>query len=321
MNLENIAMMLNSANTILIFPHIQMDGDAMGSAAALCGVLRKEGKRADILIEDKIPENLKFLNKDYCRQEAETVEPDVCIALDCSDPERVGKRFDIFKTGKKTAMIDHHTTALAFAETNYIDINASATGEIVMKLIKAMNLSIGSETAEELFAAIVTDTGRFMYSNTSGATHIAAAELYETGMDHNRVAIEIYQKKRIEKVRLMNAIMSTMEIFAEGKGIIAVMLKQMLDETGAYSEETEGMVEELRSIEGVEIAVFLKEEKDGVKVTMRSKTFADVSAIAASFGGGGHKKAAGCTINSGIDDVKALITEAVKSELNRQESY
>ncbi len=318
--LTDIARLLNEAGSVLIFPHIQMDGDAMGSAAALCGVLRKEGKRADILIEDKIPENLKFLDKDYCVLNSEIVGPDVCIAVDCSDFSRIGKRQETFKTGKKTVMIDHHTTAETFADLNYIDIDVSATGEIAMKLIKAMGQVIDVETAEELFAAIVTDTGRFLYSNTSGATHLAVAELYKTGMDHNRVAIEIYQRRRVEKVRLMNAIMSTMELFGEGKGIIAVMTKQMLDEAGAYPEETEGMVEELRSIDRVEIAAFIKEDNDGVKVTMRSKTSADVSGIAAQFGGGGHKKAAGCTIKGDINDIKSLIIQAVKDELNKRGS-
>lgn len=317
--LAGIAKLLNEAGSVLIFPHIQMDGDAMGSAAALCGVLRKEGKRADILIEDRIPENLKFLDKGYCVQNSDIVEPDVCIAVDCSDLLRMGKRLDIFKTGKKTAMIDHHTTAEAFADLSYIDIDVSASGEIAMKLIKAMGLVIDMVTAEELFTAIATDTGRFMYSNATGATHLAVAELYETGMDHNKVAIEIYQRRRVEKVKLMNAIMSTMELFGEGKGIIAVMTKQLLNETGAYPDETEGMVEELRNIDGVEIAAFIKEENDGVKVTMRSKTLADVSRIAAQFGGGGHKKAAGCTVKGDIVDVKSLIMQAVNDELNKYE--
>lgn len=317
--LAGIAKLLNEAGSVLIFPHIQMDGDAMGSAAALCGVLRKEGKRADILIEDRIPENLKFLDKGYCVQNSDIVEPDVCIAVDCSDLLRMGKRLDIFKTGKKTAMIDHHTTAEAFADLSYIDIDVSASGEIAMKLIKAMGLVIDMVTAEELFTAIATDTGRFMYSNATGATHLAVAELYETGMDHNKVAIEIYQRRRVEKVKLMNAIMSTMELFGEGKGIIAVMAKQLLNETGAYPDETEGMVEELRNIDGVEIAAFIKEENDGVKVTMRSKTLADVSRIAAQFGGGGHKKAAGCTVKGDIVDVKSLIMQAVNDELNKYE--
>lgn len=317
-SLNEIATLLKGAEFVLIFPHLQMDGDALGSSAALCAALRKQGKKADILIEDKIPDNIKFLDKGYCISisDFQEYEADVSIAVDCSDRMRIEKRQDAFRKGKRTAMLDHHATTQPFADFNYVDSQSSSTGEIVFLLLKEMGMDLDAEIAEALYAAIVTDTGRFTYSNTTPETHLVVAELFKTGMDHNRIAVEVYQRKRIEKVKLTCGILDTMEMFHKGKANLAFMTQQMLADTGAYTEETEGIVEELRSIDGVEISAFLKEEAGKVKVTMRSKMQADVSQIAESFGGGGHTKAAGCIIPGDIIEVRRLIMEAIDRHLD-----
>ncbi|HPO04305.1 MAG TPA: bifunctional oligoribonuclease/PAP phosphatase NrnA [Bacillota bacterium] len=314
--IKKVAALLSDADSVLIFPHMQMDGDAMGASAALCGALRRQGKKADVLIEDKIPENLRFLDKGYCIQDYRNNKTDVCIALDCSDFLRIEKRQDIFKNGRQTVMIDHHTTSQPFADINYIDPSSSSTGEIVFLILKQMGVRIDPDAAEALFAAIATDTGGFLYSSTSEKTHLAVAELYKAGLNHNRAVVEIYQKKRIEKVKLISRILGTMEMIHGGKANLAVMTQQMLADTGAYPEETEGLVEELRNINGVEISAFLKEEEGAVRVTMRSKSRADVSAIAMEYGGGGHTKAAGCTIPGGIDEARQLIADSIGRQLD-----
>lgn len=317
--LSEIANLLARAGSVLIFPHIQMDGDALGSSVALCRALRNRGKVAQILIEDKIPENLRFLDKGYCIYDFPDCDPDVCIALDCSDLMRIDKRQEIFLKGKQTALLDHHATSQPFADINYVDIDASSTGEIVFLLLKEMGATFDREMGEALFAAIITDTGNFLYSNTGKRTHLMAAELYETGMDHNKVAVEIYQRKRIQKIKIMNAVLSTIELIHEGKGCVAVMTRRMLADTGAFVEETEGVVEELRNIDGVEISAFLREEEGRVRVTMRAKGWADVSDIAEKYGGGGHKKAAGCTIPGTIEEVKPLLIQDIKWQLDKPE--
>lgn len=318
-SLTQIAALLKDADSVLIFPHLQMDGDTLGSSVALCRALREQGKNADVLIEDIIPENLRFLDKGYCTPEFCGTEVDVCIALDCSDWMRIEKRQDAFHKGKHTALLDHHTTAQPFTEYWYVNPEASSTGEILFLLLKEMGVALDEEIAEALYTAILTDTGSFLYSNTSAATHMTVAELYKTGMDHNKIAVEIYQRKRLEKVKLFNAILSTMELIRRGKANLAVMTQQMLTETGAFPTETEGLVEELRNIDGVEISAFLREEEGRVRVTMRAKTEADVSKIAMRFGGGGHTKAAGCTIPGSIDEVKPLIIDAISEQLDSLE--
>ena len=317
-SLREIADLLKNADSVLIFPHLQMDGDALGSSAALCAALRRQGKKADILIEDKIPENIKFLDKGYCIsvQDFREYGADVCIAIDCSDRMRIEKRQSAFQKGKRTALLDHHATTQPFADLTYVDSESSSSGEIVLLLLKKMGLALDAEIAEALYTAILTDTGRFTYSNTTLETHLAVAELLKTGIDHNRIVVEIYQRKRIEKVKLICAILGTMEMFHHGRANLASMTQQMLADSGAFSEETVGIVEELRSIDGVEVSAFLKEDLGKVKVTMRAKTHADVSQIAESFGGGGHTKAAGCTISGDIIEVRKLIMEAIDRHLD-----
>ena len=312
---NKIASLLKEADSIVIFPHIQMDGDALGSAVAICIGLRNLGKKAEILIEDKIPNNILFLDRGYCVYEKTIEKADIHLALDSSDEGRLGKRFDIYKNGPTTLMIDHHKTAKPFGQYNLVDAKASSTGEIVMDVIKAMGIFIDQDIGQALYTALVTDTGRFMYSNTSKKTHLQVAELYDSGMDRNRVALEIYQNKRPERIVLRNKILSTLEILFDGQACIAFMTEDMLVNSKAMMEETEGLVEELRNIEGVEIAAFLREDEDSVKATFRSKGKYDVSKIAQSFGGGGHKNAAGCSVDMPIGEFKEKVIAAIEKEL------
>lgn len=314
--LEEITQVLLRAGKVLIFPHVQMDGDSLGSSVALCIALRSAGKEAYILINEEIPLNLGFLNDDYCTNDIDILQtPDVCLAVDCSDLTRIESREDTFFRGEVTVCIDHHITSVPFAKVHLVNPKAAATGEIVYHLLRKMGIRMNAQIAEALFAAIATDTGNFLYSNTSQDTHYIIASLYETGMDHNKVAVEIYQKSRPEKVRLVTRVLSTMEFFANGMGNIAYISQDDLRETGATMDESEGIVEQMRNINGVEISAILKEENGRIKVGMRSKTKGDVASIAASFGGGGHKKAAGFTIEATLDQAKAKLVDAIETHL------
>lgn len=315
-SLKSIAEKLHHARSILIFPHMQMDGDALGSSVALCIAMRRLGKKAYILIEEDIPLNLAFLDNGYCTKETKFTDvADVCLAVDCSDIDRINKRKDTFLSGDIRICIDHHVTGEHFADLNYIDYKASATAEIIYSLLKEMGQVVDSLIAEALFAAITTDTGNFQYTNTTKQTHLLVAELYDTGMDNNKVTVQIYQNNRPEKVKITGMILSRMELFCDGRVNIAYVTQDMLRDSGASMDETEGIVEQLRNIKGVEISVFLKEEIDRIKVGMRAKMNADVSQIAHTFGGGGHKKAAGCTINATLESAKEQIIEEIQKHL------
>lgn len=180
-----------------------------------------------------------------------------------------------------------------------------------------MGIEIDCDIAESLYAAITTDTGNFQYSNTTVETHLIAAELCALGINPGDISIEIYENARIEKLLLEAAALRTMTTLSGGKGVIAYVTQEMLKETGARSDETEGIVQKLRSIAGVEVAALMKETDDGrIKVSMRSKKYVDVAEIAAGFSGGGHVRAAGCTFYCGLteafDKLKEKITDSLE---------
>ncbi len=317
--IKQIAQKLKQAGSVLLFPHVHMDGDALGSAAALTGVLRKQGKTCYILIEDEIAGNLRFLDRDYCTDNQDIIEnPDLCVYIDCGDESRIPKRHGKFISGRETMCIDHHRTNSSDTDYAYVDPDAAATGEIIYDLIIAMGAEIDAQTGEALYAAIATDTGNFQYSNCTKKTHEIAAALYDSGMNHSEVCIQIYENVSIGKIRLDNMIMNTLDIFADGRAAMAFVTQQMLEQTGTGMDETEGIVSALRSIKGVEISVFLKEYgPEEIKVSMRAKSYADVAEIAVEFAGGGHTKAAGFTGRGSLEDIKAVARARIEEQLNR----
>lgn len=316
-SLKQIADKLREAETILLYPHVMMDGDTLGSSIALCAALRKIGKKAYILIEDEIPSYLIFLEKDYCTYDQEILDsPDISISVDCSDIERFVLRKEKFLKGKSSICIDHHRTNNYFADMNYIDEFAAATGEIVYDLIRLMEIELDVEMAEAIYTAITTDTGNFQYTNTTKLTHLITADLFDVGIDLEKISVEVYQNIRHEKLKITNAVLGTLEIQCGGKADIAYVTQEMLEVTGARMEETEGIIETLRNISGVEISAFLKESKPNeIKVSLRAKTYGDVSVIAQAFSGGGHKKAAGCTLHMSLGEAKERISDAICAQL------
>lgn len=315
--LAEIAKILTEKQNILIFPHLNMDGDALGSAAALCKGLRDLGKNCYILIEDDIPGNLLFLDKGYTTFDQNIMEkPDVSVCVDCGEEKRFPKRAEKFQTADITVCIDHHATTKFICDYNYVDSGRAATGELIYDLLCIMGVEIDKEIGEAVFAAITTDTGNFQYSNTSKRSHEIMAELYDAGIDANGISIELYENQRLEKILIKNRVLSTLERFCDGKAAICYMTTDMLTETGATSDETEGVVQELRSISGVEIAAFLRELPDGkIKASLRSKRYADVAAIAGAFGGGGHIRAAGCTLDLHMEEAIGCIKKIIEESL------
>lgn len=319
--LIEIVNRLKESKTVLLYPHIVIDGDTLGSSIALCAALRKLGKTAHILIEDEIPSYLRFLDNDYCTYDRHIIDkPDISIAIDCSDIGRLPLRREKFQSGKSSINLDHHKTNQLFADMNYIDENASATSEIIFDLLKLMEVKIDVEIAEGIYTAIITDTGNFQYTNTTKKTHLITAELFDIGIDLEKISVEIYQNVRFEQIKIACEIFSNMEMLFDGKANIAFVTQEMLKKTGTLMEETEGVISTLRNIRGVEISAFLKEKHNSeIKVSLRSKTYGDVAVIAQKHGGGGHQKAAGCTLNTTLEEAKKLITAEIIAQLEEVE--
>ena len=299
---KEIAQVLEEAQTILLYPHVSADGDALGSCAALCRALRMKGKEAFILVEEELPLNLAFLDKGYCTEDPDVLaDVDVSFCVDCGDATRFPGRIDKFAQGKTSVCIDHHHTTTEFCEYNYVNPDASATGELVFDLLKEMGISRDIEIGEAIFAAITTDTGNFQYSNTTKRCFEIMTELFDWGVDTNKVSVQLYENIRLERKIIETMAFSTMEMLGGGKGALAFVTEKMILDSGALSEETENVVRELRCIAGVEYAAFLKEKgPKTVRLSLRAKSYGDVAAIAEKFGGGGHVKAAGATLNMPI---------------------
>lgn len=319
-SMKDIADELLKAESVLLFPHVNMDGDTLGSCVALCKGLRQLSKKAYVLIDEDVPLYLNFLVKDYCVRDTSKIKnPDVCVAIDSGEVSRFLKRKEEFFSGKKTMAIDHHVSTDPIFDFNYIDPKASATAMIIFYLLKEMKVELDKEMGEALWAGITTDTGNFQYSNTNKETHLVVSQLYDLGIDHNKISINIYENVRREKVMMTNKVMDTLTFFSNGKGALCYGSLEVMKETGATPDETEGIVEAIRRIAGVEVAAFLREDGEKeIKVSLRSKTYADVSEIALRFNGGGHKNAAGCTINSTLDFAVKMIINEIEITLNNE---
>ena len=322
-SLKELAGFLKAAETILIFTHTNPDGDALGSAAALCRVLRKMGKTSWILMDEEVPEYISFMDTEFVTRDKDCLKDhDVSICVDCGEYGRFPALADKFDEGKLHLCVDHHATGDGFGDHYYIDPSEAATCQLIYKLIKELEAAVaeGSDAAtglidktvaESLYTGINTDTGSFQYSNTTADTHAIAADLMTYGVDHTAINVKLYQTIPMTKLKIQASILQRAEFLFGGKVAVGYVTGQMLEEAGAVLDDAEGTIDMLRNIEGVEIAAFLKEKGEAVKVSMRAKSYANVAEIVSVFGGGGHVKAAGCTLEMGMDEALDAIKKAI----------
>lgn len=312
---------INDSKDIVILTHTNMDGDAMGSTAALCCALRRLGKRAAVLIEDTIPGYLSVIdhktNYPYFVSEM-PFEADLAIAVDCGDEKRIENRIDAFKNAKTRLCIDHHIQMEDFADYCVVEPQAAATGMLIFELLSELNFQIDKEIAEYLYVAIVTDTGRFKYDNTTAEVHKTVAKLYEYGIDGSAICTALYDSYPIEQLKAEAHAQELMELFADNKAVISNIRISDMQRIGAAFDQIDTCIDRIRVTGGVEIAAFLKEKEPNVfKLSLRSKSYADVNKVAQALGGGGHIRAAGATLEMDIDKAYALIKEEVEKELKR----
>ena len=320
----DIANCIKEAGRVVILTHTNMDGDAIGSALALCHAVRSLGKRCVILLEDEIPGYLKFMHH-HSETESDPFfvkempfDADLAVVVDCGDASRIEKRLDVYRACATKICVDHHIPTEAFADHSVVDPAASATGLLVYQLIQELGVAITKEIAEDLYVAILTDTGCYKYSNTTAECHLVTAELFKAGIEHEKLATLIYDTLDLAQVKLESAIVQWMDIFMDGKAVISYVTQDKLREFGAEYDMTGSCIDVLRKIAGVEICAFLKEHTDGsIKLSLRAKSYADVNAVAKSLGGGGHVKAAGATINAPMDEALRLTRAAIVKELLR----
>ncbi|MEW9121886.1 MAG: bifunctional oligoribonuclease/PAP phosphatase NrnA [Thermotaleaceae bacterium] len=316
-SLSQIADVLEKGKRVLILPHIHPDGDTIGSSIALSLALKKNKKEVFILAEDEIPQNLDFLPLENIHWKIPSgFQPDIVIAVDASDVKRLGKRADFIHAEIATVNLDHHVTNDYFAQYNYVDFQAAATGEVIYALLPFLKVSLDDKIATSIYTAISTDTGSFKYDNTTAKTHQIVSELLRYSIDLSSITTALYQNKPFSQIKLLGEALNTLELYYSGKLAVIGITREMLENAKADISVVDGLIEFARDIKGVEVAVLLKNlSENEIKVGLRSKYDIDVSKIALLFGGGGHKKASGCTIFSTIENAKKQIIDVLKDNL------
>ncbi len=312
---EEIGRAFREHQGFAILSHVRPDGDALGSQLALALSLKQLGKDVRVWNEDGMLEKYSFL----ARAQLLTKPPsgpedvDVAIALDTAIQNRLGTTLQAIRTAKIWINIDHHPSNPGYGDLVYVDPTAPATGQILFELIKSERLPFDRAIAENLYVAISTDTGSFQYPNTTARTFEIAAELVRAGVDVGRINQQVYENYPRRRVELLRELLRTMR-FEDGGRVASFSLSlKTAAELGVLPEDNEGLIDHLRAIRGVIVAVFFEELTDGkVRVSMRSKSEkADVCAICQKFGGGGHTLAAGARVRGTLAEVEQKILEAI----------
>lgn len=310
LDLRGVGETLRNASRIAIASHLRPDGDAIGSLLALGESLALCGKDVTLLNQDAVPASFRFLpGLERIRRPAEVPQPlqaDLFVILDTSARDRVGDAvWALIPESTPVLLIDHHITNTHFGHLHFVEASSPATGQIVYQLIRLMNWPLNPAIREQLWVAINTDTGSFQYPSTTADTLRIAAELVAAGVDLGRMSASLYQEYPVRRLRLLGRLLPSLDLRADGRIASWRMRFRDLQELAIGPGDTEGLIENLRAIEGVIVAVSFEESADGqtVRVSARSKdaAIADVAAICSRFGGGGHQLAAGATLAGPLD--------------------
>ena len=305
-----------------LISHVSPDGDTIGSSLALFGILAAMGKRVQAVCEQPVPRVYSFLTFSDEMLSLDQADNSFrnAISIDCADTARMGSANSLFEQAEHKGNIDHHRTNPLFGEFVLHNGDAAATGEIVYALWRELSVAVDGEAARQiaecLFTAISTDTGNFAYTNTTPSTFLAAAGLLETGIDIAEINRMVYRTVPLAKKRLLGYVLTNMELYEDGKIGYGFVSLETLATLGATPEEVDGVIDDIRDIDTVEVAMLVRVARDGTcKVSLRSKQYADVSAIANRLGGGGHLHAAGCTWEGNPEPLKAELLRLAKDAL------
>ncbi len=318
---QEIGRALRDHQRFAVLSHVRPDGDALGSQIALALSLQAMGKNVKTWNEDGMLEKYSFVpHADILvKPPAEPEDFDVAIALDTATQNRLGTAGEAVRNAKLWINIDHHPSNPKYGDLVYIDEHSPATGQILFELMKSERLPMDRAIAENLFVAISTDTGSFQYPNTTARTFEIAAELIRAGVNVGQLSQQTYENYPRRRIELLRALLDVMRFDAGGKIASFSLDLKTAAKIGAQPEDNEGLIDHIRAIEGVIVAVFFEELADGkVRVSMRSKSDdADVCAICQKFGGGGHKLAAGARVRGTLAEVQERVLKEISNVVNR----
>ncbi|NWF35880.1 DHH family phosphoesterase [Mariprofundus sp. KV] len=317
---QPIIEQIEKADSITLTTHCNPDGDGIGSELALYDAFTRMGKKVHMFNRDGIPRIYTFLEHAWNIERGapypEAHHDDLIISLDSGSRGRLGLP-DSFFAGRTLINIDHHASNQCYGDYNVVDCRYCATGAMVFDLLIAMGQPLSVASASAIYTSILTDTASFRLASTTAGVYRMAADLVDAGAKPWPISMGVYESRPLAGLHILSACLETLEIRDEGRSAWMFINQEMYDATGADVEDSEGLIDYGRSIHGVEVAVLMRIDESGPecwKVNFRAKTKADVGALAASLGGGGHHYAAGCMLRGNFEDVRDRVQTAV-SEL------
>ena len=304
----------DGARRVMVAMHQNPDGDALGSAIALTLGLRGEGREVHLVCPQPTPEIYDFLRPQ------EIIEPrppdrsaEVAVLVDCDRPERAGKLGEAVAAAPRSVVLDHHPPTSEFGTARLTDEESAATAEVVYRFLRHRDVPLSHRMAEALLTALVTDTGGFRYPNTRPETLEIAAELMRRGPSTAEIAQKVYDTRSLAGLKLMSRALDSIQLSPNGHVAWARLSLGDYEVTGARPEDTEGFVNMVHGLKGVDVAVILREEAPGsVRVSFRSRGGAPVGRAAEALGGGGHELAAACVLQGTLDEAEQRVLEELK---------
>ncbi len=321
---EAIMAILNDSHKILVASHLDPDGDAIGTQLAFAAFLEHLGKEVYTVRDNDIPFKYRFLKgaNDIPRVDAYRGNElfDAAVILECPNLSRIGRAASLLNGGIRVINIDHHRDNDLFGEVNWINSQASSVGEMTYELFRLAGFRISPPVAEQLYTAIMTDTGRFRYRSTSPRAMEIAGELIGAGADPQKICDEVYYNLQPSTMKLIGKVLNSIEFHHNGKICLLTLTKEMLSVTGADESESDGLVDYTLFNAGVRAGALLKEiDPNRTKISFRSKDGINVASIAARFGGGGHFNASGCTFEMSINEAREELLKILVKEIDSLE--
>ncbi|MDD4588422.1 MAG: bifunctional oligoribonuclease/PAP phosphatase NrnA [Heliobacteriaceae bacterium] len=299
--------------------HQVPDGDALGSLSALLITLQAQDKSVVGYCDDPVPRIYRYLpgiNQIFNAGSLPDFIPELAVVMDCADQNRLGEGIELVNKAKCIINIDHHLGNSLFGHLNWVDANAAACGEQICQLFQQANWPITTDVATALYTSLATDTGSFQFANTTSYTLRLAADLRDKGAQVQHIMRELYESKPLRSLRLLTAILPTLQLSADGRIAWMQISRAIMDQLGATQEDCENLVSYPRSLEGVDVALIFREiDPETIRVGLRSKDIVDVNRVARLFGGGGHRRAAGCTLQTNLAEAKSRVITVVESML------
>lgn len=316
--IEQLANWIAGRQEIALVCHVSPDGDTLGSALALWRALLSLGKKTQVFCASSIPEMYSFLPGIEQVSNADEIKLRSVLCVDVASRDRMGK-YEAILGGCESACIDHHGTNEGYCDVNVVEGEASATGVVVIKLLDAVGISMDREMATCLYAAISSDTGRFMYSLTNAEALRAGARCLEQPIDVDEIGFWLFRRRTLARNKLLAYALNHMFLTECGRIAVIELPQSAYEESGAASGDAEGIVNYGIETSGVEVAIQAKEQNEKqTKFSLRSRGALDVSKVAARLGGGGHANAAGVTIDLPMDQAVAQVLEEIRAQMKIQ---